>query len=544
MRRRIAILGVALAILLGWVAGRSTAPHVAPPPAAEVAAPAAEPPPLGAMPRTVDLVESDDADPDADPVVPYDSVERVAGEIRGLVLDPVGRPKRTKVFLFGTSDWRGPQMVRTDAQGKFRFVPDGDLSAPFWISVPPSGAGWADCVAVTPGAETTTVTLRAYRKVRVTVLDDGGKPVDAWVRFDGAGGSGESRTAHDEARAVASPTDYSSADTDKDGVAVLEVSRADRRGELFVHPNKPEDGERRYLDHEDSRWLPRACTIRLRPNLSVKGIVRDGAGLAQSDGEIAWRAGDGPWSVGPLEDDGTFWITDLPPGPVVLEPRFPDLGLPDDAFRKVVEAGARDVVLTVDLSTEIAVRVEGWPSEAANGYALLSATGPDAGPRPFRSPIDARGVARFRGVTPGTPYALFVPCSTAELVEFGPEGDVHRIVLREGLTTGAAVTTVKLIAGQSLGGRVDLSQVPEPERADVLRTTIVSVADGPVRASCRPDGDGAFEIRGLPEGTWTVEAQDDSVAWSARGETRTANTSPLVLTLTRSTGDKPETRSR
>jgi hypothetical protein len=168
--------------------------------------------------------------------------------------------------------------------------------------------------------------------------------------------------------------------------------------------------------------------------------------------------------------------------------------LTDGAGEVRVLAGAKDVVLTLDLGLELTVRVEnlGVQGPATPAGTLLVRRGER---RLQLSPQGSGSDAyRFLGLRPGDDCTFWIPAQ-------GPQGD--RCVYAPGLRPGGEVT-VRAVPSRSITGRLKV-----PAGAQNLQVS-ASTDDGPgTGGTVKPDG--SFEIRGIPEGTtWTVHGHAQS----------------------------------
>ena len=169
----------------------------------------------------------------------------------------------------------------------------------------------------------------------------------------------------------------------------------------------------------------------------------------------------------------------------------------DESVR--VAAGAKDVVLVVDLGLVLAVRIENWPADGPTWHApTLSVEGEsprfqDARPT---DGIGADGTISFRGLQPDETYRLWVP----------PLKGLS--LLATGLRAGGTELRVRLVPGRTITGRI-----VAPEGRENL---MVSASGLGVSAVGTLEPDGRYKIEGLPEGEFDVSVwcQKGSEWWT------------------------------
>lgn len=461
------------------------------------------------------------------------SIELTAtpGEIRGVLLDPDGKPVPGVIELSGWSDSyfrvRQGSSIATDAVGRFRLT-TGKLMPPFWVRPLATVLYWAAGIQATPGGEPVVIRLRARPSVRVTVLDPSGAPVDgAGVGIflkeapNGAYPYDPLRAWTDEDVAVsaARAPAGSFAKTDARGVAVVAHPGADRECTLSAAYQR--------MDRDDIRpffnasWKPVDCTVRLPASYVVEGTVRDGAGTLVPDGTVAWRTGDdAPWQETKVAYDGTFRIAGLEGGSITIEPRLEDVVLPEGMGRSVVAAGALDVPLTLDLGSTLEVVFLGWPDDAVGARAYLTKEPAGPGARSSVVEVERDGTCRFRGVRPGASYTLFLPCRHAALMGGTEEAPIRRIAYRTHLTIADSPAKVEILEGKSVGGRIVLEALPADQHDSVASSADFWIADRGIVVTGSNDGT-QFHVEGVPEGEWDVDAM---FAWWATGPDGSWNT--------------------
>ena len=242
------------------------------------------------------------------------------------------------------------------------------------------------------------------------------------------------------------------------------------------------------LPYSQDAWKPADVTVHVERARTVKGVVRDPSGRPVAGAHVL-AGSDDAVSVGrPTGADGTFSIGGLRPGKVGLyvsvEGRF---GGHEPAV--LVEAGAEDVVLTLDPGIELVVHVDNWPAgERESGEAaLFEQSGRE--PAYATTRVAPDGSARFRGLGAGRAYTLWI----------APGGGGLSLLQRD-VRAAATPVHVSLTRGKSITGRLTI-----PSGAK-LRNVMASREDGLMHVQGTAKADGTYEILGLPEGSWTVQA--------------------------------------
>jgi protocatechuate 3,4-dioxygenase beta subunit len=424
--------------------------------------------------------------------------------VAGRVIDPEGRGIRgalvTADWPSGQSNFTNVATARTGDDGSFRL---GGLSAEDYVlraQLPPHLAP-ADPVPVRGGASGVEIRARAGLRPTITLLDWRGLPVTG------------ARVSASEPRRPGTPRPpryFAPPATDANGTVRLDGLDPGVRYELRVQ--RPQDR----IDVANLNvpsWSPRDETFRLERVWFVRGVVRDLAGQPVAEAYVTPTKGERRGHSAQTDATGQFTILDLPAGDVtlVVAARFQGHEeAPPDGRRRVevvVPAGTDDLVVTIDVGPTLVVLVDGL-SNAAWGQALLYAEGPQA--RMVSETIQ-QGRARFLSLDADATYTLFV----------GPFGD--RSALVRGVRVGGEVH-VRPVPGKSITGRLSL-----PEGVDSPSVQAQLEGRVNVQGVVRPDK--TYEIVGLPDGTWKVNANAhvEGKWWNAEGEVPAGGTLDLHL---------------
>ncbi len=410
--------------------------------------------------------------------------------IEGVVRGPDGRPVRGALVTARVVKLPGPiwmpgalASARTDEGGAFGLGGLGEGEHQVDVAPPPEFPPAAPVFAAagTTGLE---IVLGTGAVVTLTVLDADGKPVPAaQVNVMPRQTGGGSRVARN-------------ASTDESGIARLQG--VDAAGKVRVWVNPP-DSRNDVLRWHSEDWAPKDETIRLARAFSIRGTVRDRDGRSVGDAEL-WvasvvRKDYEEWTNSAA--DGTFDVPGFPAGDVVLRASAGEDDRHVESDLVVVPAGARDVVVLVDEGVPLLVRIEGWAAGRRNNDALFLPEGLDRfsvlvpeGLDHFPTTdagVGDDGRVKFESARPGARYTLWMPP--------GPDG---RHVYERGLEPGRPERVVRLTEGKTISGRVRL-----PSRRVGAS---VGIHDRGISIAGTVDDDGRFEIRGVPDGTWTVTA--------------------------------------
>ncbi len=426
--------------------------------------------------------------------------------IRGVQVSALPKPKAT-----GDSDPYGSMggfgnhaTARTDATGAFRLNGLGDDEYTLSVEAAAEFAPY-DGPSVRAGVKGVDVSLKSGVAAVITVLDAAGKPIP------GATVNAQVANADDRRRGSRNSAWSKGAPTDATGTARLAGLATGVTYRLDVQVAE-------YVGFSQSPWAPADTTVRLERAFTVSGIVKDKAGKPVARANVQWtkdRAG-GSWSGNQANEDGRFTLTGLGAGEVYLRAVIGWNFQPDAAKDEPVRAlaGAKDVVLIVDVGIDLVVKIENWPADAPAWHTpMLTVEGDNArqlGNEDMR--ISPDGVMRFRGLRESETYALWIPAIPGGLS-----------CLATGLKTGGAEVRVRMTPGKSVTGRITA-----PAGADNVQ---VSVNATGISTSGKVDADGRFTIEGLPDGAYDVHghAQKDGVWWYATGKVSAGGSLNLEL---------------
>jgi hypothetical protein len=223
------------------------------------------------------------------------------------------------------------------------------------------------------------------------------------------------------------------------------------------------------------------------------------------------------WTSERVGSDGTFRIRGLDAGPVTLRATGPGRRTNEkDATEVTVQAGTENVVLVVDAGLALTVRIAN-ASERRDGRVrvnLLMWRNERWSRQESETDRDGLGKVTFRGLQAGERYAVSIAPEGDDLYAWQPD-------VRPG------EVTVRLERGGTIRGRLTF---PSEMRANVSAGNEVGLS-----VSGTVDADGHYEIKGLPDGRWTVRAHAFSEsggagkALQAEGETNVGGTLDLTL---------------
>jgi hypothetical protein len=251
---------------------------------------------------------------------------------------------------------------------------------------------------------------------------------------------------------------------------------------------------------------------------SLRVRLVDGGGRpVEGEGHVVWWAEDPDAEygtpVGPVVN-GEVVLRDIPAGPVVLVALpagfvVPSAGMP----RQVVPAGVQETELVLDIGANRTLRILGWKPEWS-GHAYLAAT---TDLEPSQHGVEDDGTVRLEGLRKGVRYNLYVR-----------EFETDRCWLLRALAANEPWPEIELAVGFEVTGRVVLP--PGCEYANVA-----IMVDRAVMMDGLPEGDGAFRIRAVPGGAWTVVAYTTFRGryLAATAEVDAADGTPVVLDLTK-----------
>jgi hypothetical protein len=430
--------------------------------------------------------------------------------VGGVVLDPRGQPFAGAIVGIlaegapGTR-WEFLEQTPSAADGRFHFV----VPAPGDYHLEIAGTGPhvpVDDFPVRAPDTDVRVALKAGREVTLTVTDSDGRPVAGAVV----------RCSHDVARGKGFVEVWEDATklTDARGRVVLEALDPDRSYALEIR-----DVDGRFVP-ERRPWRPRDETLRMRRSLSVRGRAVTAEGTPVEWAHVHAKPGGAAAQAMPASAvtarDGTFHLLGLPEGEATL---YAEAGEGDErlvAEPLPVKAGDPDVrlVLRPEPRGEFVVRFAEWPREGGPAPTLadLTEVKPDGKPGNHHREQVAEGVVVFRNVRYGKDHVLFAAT---------PHG--ARIAHERVVPAKTGLSDVALRPAASVRVRLSVS-------AEAKDVSIWAAGLGVNRGTV-VSGAGDHEIRGLPEGEWTVgaSARVGAAFASATATAKTGDVVDLVL---------------
>jgi len=363
-----------------------------------------------------------------------------------------------------------------------------------------------DAVDARAGAKDVVIVARQGVKAQLTLRDPDGKPVaEARVQLSAARKEGD---ASGYRRSFGGNLNVSNAS----GVVTLRGLAPEQAFDLNVYvPQGRLDLKRIEL----KGWSPKDETLTFERAYAIVGKVVDKAGKpAQrvrvevrkkgdvNDRSTVWVQEDGSFTLNQLES-GDYEVRALPQGITShVRPTAPGGPDPEEQGWVTVRAGARDVRIVVDLGGKLVVKIAGRaPDRGGSGRSMQALLLQEGGSGTRLSGSWKRGdTVEFRGLVDGATYRLWIG-----------GGDGGKYALREGVKAQAAVLNVTLRSGGTIRGHVRLPAGATAPRGLMVNATLALGIGVSVQADPKT---GAFEIRGLPEGTvWRLSAY----AWVAKG---------------------------
>lgn len=366
---------------------------------------------------------------------------------------------------------------RTDASGRFTLEGLGDLDYALWVDGP-AYVLQPETLRVRGGTKDVLVRLRQGATAKVTVLDAQGRPLRGAVVWaqDQTGlplresAPGESRFSGFLER------------TGPDGVATL---RGLEPGKGMLLTVRPPDGDVTLLEARFPVWVPSDTTARLDAGRVVTARVRDAAGRPVGAAWVQWKEADDPhdpWrTTEPVGADRFATKPVRSASRVALRAR--DRRRRDATARAAVtiDAGATDATLILSDPSSLRIAVEGH-EEAIVQIGDQSVA--DGGASTWARTKGA--VVTFRDLWPETTYSVHV------------EGRDGRHAWRRGVAVSSGEVPIALEENVAIRGRVG-------GRTDLTVTSVVAHVWG-YDVGGRPTGANRFEVVGLPEGRFRLEA--------------------------------------
>lgn len=370
-----------------------------------------------------------------------------------------------------------PVEAKTDARGAFLLSGLGELT---YVLEATSASPPARGVAVSAGgASGVTIVLREGVNVGVAVEDAEGNPIAGAGALTMRLGPTPLRERPQVAR------------TDERGVARLSQLDPDATYLLAV---EPPDGQG-LLPASRDLWRPADSVITLERSRSITGIVRDESGEPVPGAHVFARSSDRELVSGTTVHDGTFVLRGFAPGRVELHASL-ESGMQGAVGQGVhAVAGVEGVRLLLHRGIHLDVKIDNWPvGEWVPFGASLYPIGGDAEWR-ITKPVEADGSVTFIGIPAGRPVTLWV----------APVADGRSLLERE-IVPGSGPLHIRLTMGKTI-----VAQVSGPPGAKVTNVS-ATLADPAITVLGRDIGHGKYEMRGLPDGNWTVQA------WAKAGE--------------------------
>jgi hypothetical protein len=424
----------------------------------------------------------------------------------------------------GTADAHVPERMGTaytDRQGRFRVGRLGEGDYVLEVEVPPDFVAPGDETAAA-GSTEVTFRVRPAPSVLVRVLGDDGRPlararVAVTVPMPKFAPGEDFLRLHRQWERLREASSRS-AITGSDGTARLRGLDPALRLQLGV--TGPE-GADEFQPFVHTAWVPADVEVRLSRGYAVSGVVRDGKGGAVPGARVQWKTGAGAWAHLEAQPDGSFRITGLPSGPVTLraQPRSAMSRGARDLPETTVPAGSSDVVLVTDPGVELVVRVTNleetdWaPDVRRLAIAMVARDGRWQQAGAVWDDASA-GRFRFEGMSPSERYRIWI--QPKESLWYGLAADV---------VAGEGDATIRAQRGGAIRGRITA-----PVGAVTVNVQLGN-DDGLMIHAHPVDIEGRYEVRGVPEGRWTVRAYGrvDGKPWQAEGTVATGGTLDLTL---------------
>jgi|GEM_PF-3196330 len=439
--------------------------------------------------------------------------------IEGRVVDSEGRPvagvgvsAERQVLRMG-SGFGSPE-ARTDAEGRFRIGRLGPGGRRLSLDVPP-GFLTPEPLDSEPGGPALEIRLTRGVSARVRVLDAHGAVVaGAQVLATPAAPTRtrdpeELMRAHHDARHAAR-----SARSGPDGNTQLRgLDPALVWSVTVTPPHERHD----LLPWTVTPWSPADTEARLEAALTIEGFVRDASGAPVPETLVYHGIEAHGWQGHLVAPDGSFRIRGLRAGQVVRLSVVGSRGVPLDPHAEpqaTMAAGAKGIVLTVDPGATLTLSIDDVGATGGQRQVQILREGRSFGLEPAFSGAPQRegALLHYRGLPRAVLYTVWVP----------PD-DAGRYGLVRDVRADGSVVSVRLQQGKTIQGRLSA-----PEGAKDL---MVSARSNGLTLHGKLDGQGGYEIRGVPPGRWEVNALGvvEGAYASARAEAEGGQTLDLVL---------------
>lgn len=408
--------------------------------------------------------------------------------VRGVVVR--ARCRASRIMDFGREF---QSEARTDADGAFRLGRLGGEECLLSVNTPRDLIE-PESVKVQIGATDVMIRLRAAVRVSITVSDEDGHPVVGAL-----------------VSALREQDTHSGRLMRTDAAGVARLGRLDPSGAYMLQIEGARD-ESEFVRYAQRGWMPRDETIKLTRGGRIRGVVRDPSGKPVAGASVFSSSEE--WVNAPVTSgaDGAFSIIGLRPGDRVALSVSMN-GNWDERTARTFAVGDEHVVLTIEPGLDLAVRVGNWRRQDASTVALLI---PEDGARlgVLQATVGSDGSTRFRGLRANDTYSLWIP----------PDREGWTLQ-RRGIQAETNELRVLLVRGASITGRIS-----GPDGV-VYGRVVASTHGGLASVFGSVRLDGAYEIVGLPEGTWTVEAHGriGTDEYVARGASRAGSVLDLEL---------------
>jgi protocatechuate 3,4-dioxygenase beta subunit len=456
--------------------------------------------------------------------------------IAGTVLDADGRP--VAGVLVEATPARVPEPsrfdreratagnARTDATGAFRIARTGPETYRLNVS-PPAHSSVAGPFRADGGARDVVLRLRRGVSARITVLDADGSPVRRAL-------VSATRGPHENGLDSGSWSLASGMEgvlpTATDGTAVLSSLDPEVAYELYaVVPERLAEVRGRSIPD----WKPADTTVTLPRGLIVSGLVRDDVGKPVANAWVSVERNGRDLDSGFAKTDGTFSFDGIAPGAVNLHAKPPgDMEDPrrePKAARATVDAGATGVVLVVAPGVELVVHVAGWHRTALGPpRAELTREPTEEEPVVHREDVELDGTVRFRGLTEGARYTLWIPPAderwgAADANEERDDAQDQQFVYARALRPRSGEVVVHLEPGRPIGGLVS---IPPKAECNWIHATGAGFA-----MTTSVGKDRRYVFHGLPDGPihLTADGTLDHFDWTGSADTTAGSTVDLEL---------------